>query len=372
MGRTPRPAGSKPKARWLHISDFHFRGGDPYDRDVVLHALVKAIRRFRDEGLKPDLVFATGDVAHAGRVEEYKAATDFFDAVCKAADIDRQHLFVIAGNHDVDRDQGLWLARTLNSREEADRYFRPGTSKLHITNKLGAFVQWYNGYFEGIRSVPLDTTCGPVEAVDVRGFKIGVLPLNSAPFCQDDHDHAKLWIGRRCLDAALEQLDTLGAALNVALVHHPLDWLSDTEASNIKTALANKVDVVLRGHLHQTDVESVAGVSGQILNIAAGAAYQTRLWPNRALYTTIDGNTATIFPIRYEDQPQEVWVIDPSVFPTQPKYEGKFPIARLSGAPQLRPEEHIDEPPPVTAVLRRFQSNIRTRRNLPFVGRDDC
>jgi hypothetical protein len=27
---------------WLHISDFHIRGGDPYDRDVVLRALVKS------------------------------------------------------------------------------------------------------------------------------------------------------------------------------------------------------------------------------------------------------------------------------------------------------------------------------------------
>ena len=28
---------------WLHISDFHIRAGDPYDRDVVLRALVKSV-----------------------------------------------------------------------------------------------------------------------------------------------------------------------------------------------------------------------------------------------------------------------------------------------------------------------------------------
>ena len=52
--------------RWLHISDFHFRGGDPYDRDVVLRALVCAVRTYRAQGRQPDLIFATGDIAQFG------------------------------------------------------------------------------------------------------------------------------------------------------------------------------------------------------------------------------------------------------------------------------------------------------------------
>jgi hypothetical protein len=31
---------------WLHVSDFHFRGGDPYDREVILRALVQSVKRF--------------------------------------------------------------------------------------------------------------------------------------------------------------------------------------------------------------------------------------------------------------------------------------------------------------------------------------
>src|SRR6266852_825614 len=234
------------KATWLHVSDFHFRGGDPYDRDVVLRALVKSVRAYRDGGRRPDLVFATGDIAHSGQDNEYEAATAFFDALMEAAGVERRHLFVIPGNHDVNRDQGVGLARTLGSREEADRYFKPTSGKVHITQKQRAFVQWYNCYFKGIRTLPEDSTCGPVEAVEVGGLKIGILPINSALFCQDDHDHNTLWVGRRCLDNALEKLGTLGTSLNVALVHHPLDWLSDIESSKIEAALASKVDFILR------------------------------------------------------------------------------------------------------------------------------
>lgn len=192
---------------WLHVSDFHIsRGGDTYDRDVILKALVKSVEGFCAKGRSPHMIFATGDVAHSGKVSEYELASRFFDDLLKATGLKKRFLFVVPGNHDVDRDLGIGLARTLTSGEEADKYFKPDAPKVHLTQKQGAFVQWYNRYFEGIRSFPNNSTCGPVEAVDVRGFKIGVLPLNSALFCEDNYDHEKLWVGRRCLDSAIENL----------------------------------------------------------------------------------------------------------------------------------------------------------------------
>src|SRR4051794_3636082 len=144
---------------WLHVSDFHFRADDPYDRDVVLRALVRSVREHRERGRKPDLVFATGDVAFSGKKAEYEAATPFFDDLLRAAGVGKEQLFVIPGNHDVDRDEGEALKRTLDSREEADKYFKPGAPKLHITVRQGAFVAWFNDYFNGIRSFPTDSTC---------------------------------------------------------------------------------------------------------------------------------------------------------------------------------------------------------------------
>jgi 3',5'-cyclic AMP phosphodiesterase CpdA len=82
-------------ASWLHVSDFHFKGGDPYDRDVVLRALVHSVAEFRTGGRQPDLIFATGDVAHSGQTSEYQAATQFFDALCAAAGVDKQRLYII-------------------------------------------------------------------------------------------------------------------------------------------------------------------------------------------------------------------------------------------------------------------------------------
>ena len=323
---------------WLHVSDFHFRGGAAYDRDVVLRALIVAVRDFRAQGRQPDLIFATGDIAFSGKPAEYEQATRFLDALVEAAGLTRRELFVVPGNHDVDRDQGIGLARTLDTREVIASYFAPHVSKPHLTLKMDAFRQWYDHYFAGIRACTANSTCGPLEIAVVRDAQLAVLPVNSALFCQGDDDHAKLLIDRRCLDAAIEELKAANADLKIALLHHPLDWLSDIERSNIRASFQANFDLILRGHLHETDVETVAAVTGSALHIAAGASYQTRKWPNRALYATFEqGTQVRIFPIRYEDCPTEVWTVDPSVFPHVPGYERSFTLPRDSPAHSAAP-----------------------------------
>jgi predicted phosphodiesterase len=353
---------------WLHVSDFHIRAGDPYDRDVVLRALVQSVAEYRERGRKPDLIFATGDIAHAGKPAEYELATKFFDDLLAAAELDKRHLFVIPGYHDVDRDFGIGLARRLESREQADTYFRPDLPKPHLTLKLRAFLDWHNAYFKDIHVCPDGSTCA-VERIEVNGRRLGILLMNSALFCQGDDDHDKLWLGRRCLDSALEELKTVRGELNIALIHHPLEWLSTTEGSNIRSALESSIHVLLRGHLHETLVETVASVDGQVLHCAADAAYQSRKWPNRALFATLDGAQLTVYPIRYEDAPREIWTTDPSVFPREPDHAKTFSVPRLTASEvervPLRPEP--EKPAPVA----RFRSNIPTRGNRPFVGRDE-
>ncbi|MSV27314.1 MAG: hypothetical protein EXQ52_01000 [Bryobacterales bacterium] len=353
---------------WLHISDFHIRAGDPYDRDVVLHALVQSVAGYAKRGRAPDLIFATGDIANSGKVDEYELAGQFFDDLLRAANLNKTRLFVIPGNHDVDRDFGVGLQRTLESREQADTYFRPDHPKPHLTQKMRAFLDWHNRYFDGIRIAPHNSTCGPAERVDINGHRLGIVPINSALFCQGDDDNDKLWIGRRCLDAALAELRALETELSIALIHHPLEWLSEIEGENIQAALRASVHILLRGHLHKAQIDSVASAEGELLRCAAGAAYQTRKWPNRALYATFSNGSLTVHPIRYEDSPLPTWTTDPSVFPHHDKHERSFPVPRLTpshAAPAPPASASRVSPPP------RFRSNIPSRGNRPFVGRED-
>lgn len=379
MTAAPTPPGRT--VTWLHFSDLHFTAADVYDRNVVLRTLVDAVRLFSEGGLRPDLVFFTGDIAYSGKPEQYAHASMLFDQLLAVAQLDRRRLFVVPGNHDVDRDAAAGLERTLRSEEESVAFFGP-THPQHHFAKLAACRAWYDEYFQRIRSFPPRSTCLPPEQVEIRGIRLGILGINSALFALEgeNKDVGQLWIGRRPLDETTVALEALHPDVVVAAMHHPLEWLHDEERSNIRTKLRATADFILRGHLHETDVEQVVSASGGALHMAAGAAYQTRRYPNRALYVQLDydAGSVRVVPIRYEDKPQEVWVLDPSVFPSEPRYEKSFPVtwkrtrtpARETrrGAPAApRPERPVRE---TTGDVHGYiaRAGFQAGSRIPLVG----
>jgi len=324
---------STPAIRWLHISDLHFQATVKYDADVVTAALLNSMQSLSSRFGKIDLVFVTGDIANSGKPAEYDRATEFFDRLLHVLGLSRAHLFVVPGNHDVDRVAGQGLARTLESREAADTYFDPNRALLHITHRQRAFADWYNQYFSGTRTFSENSTCSPVRLLTVGGMSVALLEVNSAAFSLDDSDHGKLWIGRRCVQAATRDMQAQSADLKVAIMHHPLEWICEIEHSNVKSSLSSSVDCILSGHLHRTDAELVAGLHGTVLHLVAGATYQTRKFPNRAMIVVADKAKLTITPLRYEDEPTEVWTLDTSIFPDEPDFQESVLIQRYLAEP---------------------------------------
>ena len=63
------------------------------------------------------------------------------------------------------------------------------------------------------------------------------------------------------------------ADLRLALLHHPLEWLHEWDAEEMKRLLADRVDLVLRGHLHHTGLTLTASPGRVFREVAAGASY---------------------------------------------------------------------------------------------------
>jgi hypothetical protein len=114
----------------------------------------------------------------------------------------------------------------------------------------------------------------------------------------------------------------------IALLHHPPEFLSPLERQQIRAGLIDHVDIILTGHLHEAGIAGIDMWTGRNLYCAAGAAYQTRDWPNTAYYATFGGDRVEIFPICYVDRPREVWTLDTSLFPDEPGYQMSFPVPR--------------------------------------------
>lgn len=83
------------------------------------------------------------------------------------------------------------------------------------------------------------------------------------------------------------------------------------------------------------------------------------------MYVTFDGQHLHVFPIRYEDNPTEIWTVDPSIFPGEVGLQKSFP------SPRQPPNDNPTFPPVAGAPNRaRHLTNIPSLGNTPFVGRD--
>jgi formylglycine-generating enzyme required for sulfatase activity len=344
---------------WLHLSDMHLSPSNPYERHVILKALVESVEHFRlSREWVPDLVFATGDIAEKGAAAVFKEngptpslATTFFDDLLRAAKLGRERLFVVPGNHDVERGNGTGLERTLSTAEKVDQYFAPGAKQRHNTDKFEAFRSWYNSYFNGAgRCFPDNTTVQLYPDIVIDSHKLAILGLNSSLFCEDSEtDHGKLLIGLRCLDSVFDNLKISRSELTIALMHHPLDWLSHLERTKVKAALRkNQVHLFLQGYYHETEVEP-----GMPLQLAAGAAYQTDHWPKSALFCRYVDGAVTVYPLKYQDSPNRVWTLDTGVYPKEKGFVKTYVLVSESA------ELTIDSSNKYKEELHRYQTALK-------------
>lgn len=304
--------------RILHVSDFHFKEAEPYDAELVKSALLEHVRRKVAQGKGPIAIFVTGDIGNSGQAKELERASVFFDELLKAASLQRSALFVVPGNHDVNRRGLGGLARSLPDQQRADEVLGSGLPIPHVVMAQSAFVAWYNGYFAGIDVYPTTTSCTLPRLIESGGITLAVTGANSAIFSQDDHDHGKLWLGRRSVAGAIRAVAEVAADCRVLLMHHPLEWLHEAEQPTIRSQIMDGFDMICSGHLHETDYSDATGPSGHCLRIVAGAAYQAAPWPRRAHWLTFSSHDVCVEPIRFEETPTPVWTTDPSLFPHDP------------------------------------------------------
>ncbi len=298
------------RLRLLHLSDLHARAGretESWRRRRVLGPAWEANLDALLEDGPFDLVCFTGDAASWGKAEELKEAGDFLLALMKRLRLGRDRLFVVPGNHDVDRGvhpeawaalrQAAWdvddleLARWL-AGGAAPRGVEPRWRE-RVIERQAAYRTWLRGF---LRRGELDPASGPHGLLGYRvrlkrlGVPVYVIGLDTAWLCGDDHDAARLWITdeqvtRLMTDERGRPLD----GLRLVLQHHPLEELAD--GRRIRGLLAEHADLVLRGHLHEAELSTWADPGQSLRQLAAGCLYEGDRgdhWPNACQAVTLD------------------------------------------------------------------------------------
>jgi len=300
---------------WLHLSDLHFRIKSELDSNIVLEALREDVDRLthpRENNLSPDFIVVTGDIAFSGDRAEYEKAGKFFDDLLNTVGLPKSRLFVIPGNHDVDRSVISGLSAeagsTLNSREKANEFLDDQHSRHLVFRRLHNYAYFINEYF-GPEMTFDDDNYFYVKQLTVGGKKLAILGLNSAWLCRSDQDQADgILLGERQVRSALKQAKD--ADMRIAMLHHPFNWLKEFDQRDSATLLTNQCDFILHGHLHQTGVQQLVTPDSGAMIIAAGASYEDRKYPNTYNFVRLNTEPGKVVLRRYSDSSPGFWASD--------------------------------------------------------------
>jgi hypothetical protein len=318
--------GSGPYITWIHLSDLHFRlapqtleDRKPYDSGIVLAALLEDIAgQIAQYHLRPDFVVVTGDVAFSGRKEEYDLADEFFDRLLETAGLGKERLFVVPGNHDVDRSLVTDAVRArgdaIQDRSQTNAVLATAGDRSELMARFEGYAAWTARYFGSERGFD-SRRYYYVSTVPAGGQQVALLGLNSAWLCASDEDEVKrLVLGERQVRAAIEQAGE--ARLKIAFMHHPFHLLREFDRVDAWSLLTQACDFVLHGHLHETDLLQIQSPDCRAMIVAAGAGYESRSDRNRYNWVRIHlpAGLGTVHLRRYSDAQGGFWVPDVGAF----------------------------------------------------------
>lgn len=262
-----------------------------------------------------DIVFITGDVAFNGQISEYELFLDKFifpliDVIGSA-----EKIFIVPGNHDVDREQAKPAAR-YDLHDEVPEFFDPNEEGL--SQRRFIFPR-FDGYSETLQKIlnPDENWIFSTEGVFTRVFKkekmsVGIMGINTAWLAKGKGDKEHLSPGKNLVESGLEKISE--HKFKIVIGHHPLDWLDESK-SQIRALFAQNNVIYLHGHLHKTSARPDYGAGRPFLTLQAGAAFQARedeKWINRLLWCELDsaqGQHIDVQPMQWNKDDQE-WVLD--------------------------------------------------------------
>ncbi|MBE1488937.1 eIF2A-related protein [Plantactinospora soyae] len=263
----PRPAGTQSRngderLTVLHVSDpqfgrHHLFGGNgqtPADQtyDTLHTRLHQDLTGLAEQhGLLPDLLLVTGDLAEWGLGSEFVQVTEFLAALSEAAELPRDRVVIVPGNHDVNRKscEGYFISEEGEERVPVPPYFP----------KWKQFTAAFEDFYADVPGVSF-TPDEPWTLFEVPGLAVVVAGLNSTMAeSHRDADHYG-WVGETQLRWFADRLADYRSRgwLRLAAVHHNVVRGAVDDEENLRDAddldrilgEPGLVNLLLHGHTH--------------------------------------------------------------------------------------------------------------------------
>lgn len=276
--------------RALHVADLHATDPPEEDQDRLAESAIEGAAALL-EGRPVHLLVFSGDLTKAGQGAECRlGASILLEKAMARFNLGPGQVILVPGNHDVDlgqieRDEEPGLRDSLTSQADVDVILGDAEKLALATVPL---TQWTRFYRDFYADHPPHRP-GPLAAVHryrFRGTSVGVAALNSAWLSEGRGDKGRLVVGRSQLRPALDAIED--AEIRLVVVHHPLDWLADFDARELRAEFFARGVTVLSGHLHSPEAVAHESSDGELLGLQAGCLYVHPEYPNSYSLVEID------------------------------------------------------------------------------------
>jgi 3',5'-cyclic AMP phosphodiesterase CpdA len=247
----------------LHLSDLHIT--TPDQANLWSTQLRTDLRR---ELNIPhlDALILSGDIANYSTEEEYKAAEEFLNTLCRNFTLKPEQIILVPGNHDLNWKQAK-KAYKLTDRDDYGgelkdgHYIEESASVIRIRDEAQYKQRFahFSSFYETIKEKPYPLDYGQQYTLDhLKEQNLLILGLNSA-WQLDHHYKTRASIHMGALSNALTQIDDnsdYDNCLKIAVWHHPLDSAySDriTDQGFLEQLAVDGFRFFLHGHIHKAE-----------------------------------------------------------------------------------------------------------------------
>lgn len=279
---------------WLLISDLHLKADDKtWNQKVVLRDMVRDIEDKAKQFTDITFVIVSGDLAHGGKPEQYVLVEQFLTDLLEMLGLDNSSLFLVAGNHDINRDineLAFHGSRSeFTSAENVERYLSNETDRSMLLSRLKAYRDLESKFVDNTNRTWTDDELAYLEERCIDNFPIGIVGLNSGLACGNEDDQGKIVVGDRPIIEACELIRNSDSRFIIGVMHHPPFFLREFDKKTFDQRFLPNCDILHRGHLHEQEVELLyTSGTTKCLSIAAGAGYVWRQFANSYSIVTFD------------------------------------------------------------------------------------
>ena len=233
--------------RWLHLSDLHSICSG-IRTAIMREALIDEVE-FLAKQNNFSFLLITGDISDKN--QGYDEARVLIHRVIDAIGLQIEKVFIVPGNHDMDRKIPTEREKTVKEAWNFDLL------KDQEDRLLKALLPGQNDFFRAYeeilgRKYPIDQ----VHFNQVVDDNVSIIHLNTSWMCYDsENESGKLHIGLKKAFDCLNDKNLCSKSIKIAIGHHRISDLNKVVEGYLKSLFKTAdIDLYLGGHCHTSTV----------------------------------------------------------------------------------------------------------------------